>query len=147
MSIDDKIRVLLKLVLKLNGVIRKENTLLKQQASQDSLRDIVEQKQSLLQSYEQQVKFIEDNTDLVNADTRLCQHLLDETDSFSILINENKLRLKAKIESTKRIFAIIQDAAKEYKSSVSTYSESGTTSNVSQQPFQPAVSVGLNQEL
>ena len=67
--------------------------------------------------------------------------------SFTKVIDENKVRLQAKIEGTKRIFAIIQDAANEYKSSVSTYSEAGTTENLSHQPFRPAVSVGLNQEL
>ena len=147
MNIDDKIRVLLKLLLELNSVVRRENHLLTQEASQRSLRDVLEQKQALLGSYEQQVKLFKDNAELVNADRGLWQRLLDETNYFNSLIDENKFRLQSKIEVTKRIFAIIQDAAKDYKSSVSTYSKSGTTKNLPQQPFQPAVSVGLNQEL
>ena len=147
MNIDIKVRGLLKVIRELNGVIRHENQLLQQRASQEDLRQSLEQKQSLLQSYEKQVSMFKDNAELVNADRGLWHHLINETDSFNKLIDENKVRLQAKIEGTKRIFAIIQDAAKEYKSSISTYSESGTTENLSQQPFQPAVSVGLNQEL
>tara|TARA_B100000214_G_scaffold259160_1_gene191229 strand:- start:1299 stop:1703 length:405 start_codon:yes stop_codon:yes gene_type:complete len=131
----------------LNGLIHHENQLLKQDASQESLRDSLEQKQSLLQRYEQQVAMFTDNAELDSADRGLWRRLIEETDSFNKLINENKVRLLAKIEGTKRIFAIIQDAANEYKSSISTYSEAGTTENLSHQPFRPAVSVGLNQEL
>ena len=147
MNIDDKIRMLLKLLHDLNGTIQRENHLLTQQTSQETLRHVLEQKQALLGSYERQVKLFKDNSELVNADHGLWKRLIDETDSFNNLIDENKLRLLSKIEVTRRIFAIIQDAAKDYKSSVSTYSKSGTTKNQPQQPFQPAVSVGLNQEL
>tara|TARA_S200000501_G_C20184246_1_gene465787 strand:- start:29 stop:472 length:444 start_codon:yes stop_codon:yes gene_type:complete len=147
MNIDKKIRMLLKLLLDLNDTIQRENDLLTQQANQETLRDVLEQKQALLGSYEQQVKLFKDNAELVNADHGLWRRLIDETDSFNKLIDENKLKLLSRIEVTKRIFAIIQDAAKDYKSSVSTYGKSGTTENLPQQPFQPAVSVGLNQEL
>ena len=147
MNIDDKIRMLLKILRDLNSTIQQENLLLTQHASQKTLRDVLEQKQALLGNYEQQVKLFKDNAELVNADRGLWRRLIDETASFNNLIDENKLKLLSKIEVTKRIFAIIQDAAKDYKSSVSTYSKSGTTKNHPQQPFQPAVSVGLNQEL
>ena len=147
MNIDARIRSVLKLMRELNGLIHYENQLLKQDASQESLRDSLEQKQSLLQRYEQQVAMFTDNAELDSADRGLWRRLIEETDSFNKLINENKVRLLAKIEGTKRIFAIIQDAANEYKSSISTYSEAGTTENLSHQPFRPAVSVGLNQEL
>ena len=147
MNIDDKIRMLLKLLRDLNNTIQRENHLLTRQAGQETLRDVLEQKHVLLAGYEQQVKLFKDNAELVNADRGLWRRLIDETEAFNILIDENKLKLLSKIEVTKRIFAIIQDAAKDYKSSVSTYSKSGTTKNQPQQPFQPAVSVGLNQEL
>ena len=147
MNIDARIRSVLELMRELNGLIHHENQLLKQQGSQESLRGSLEQKKLLLQSYEQQVALLKDNAELVNADRGLWRHLVEETGSFNKLIDENKARLLAKIEGTKRIFAIIQEAANEYKSSVSTYSEAGTTENLSHQPFRPAVSVGLNQEL
>ena len=147
MNINTKIRDLLKLIRELNRVIHHENELLKQQSSQEDIRHSLQQKQSLLQSYERQVEIFKDNAELVHADNGLRHQLINETNSFNKIIDENKVRLRAKIEGTKRIFAIIQDAAKEYKSSVSTYSEAGTTENLSHQPFRPAVSVGLNQEL
>ena len=146
MNIDAKIKSLLKLMQELNRAVRHENQLLKQQTSQESLRHSLKQKQSLLQSYEQHAAMFKDNAELVHADRSLRHHLIDEADLFNKLIDENKMRLQAKIEGTKRIFAIIQDAAKEYKGSVSTYSQAGTTENLSHQPFRPAVSVGLNQE-
>ena len=147
MNIDGRIRSVLELMRELSGLIHHENQLLKQQGSQESLRDSLKQKQSLLQSYEQQVAMFKDNAELSNADRGLWRHLIEETDSFNKLIDENKVRLHAKIEGTKRIFAIIQDAANEYKGATATYSKAGTTENLSHQPFRPAVSVGLNQEL
>ena len=114
-DIDARIRSVLELMRELNGLIHHENQLLKQQGSHESLRDSLKQKQSLLQSYEQQVAMFKDNAELSNADRGLWRHLIEETDSFNKLIDENKVRLHAKIEGTKRIFAIIQDAALEYK--------------------------------
>ena len=71
MNIDARIRSVLKLMRELNGLIHNENQLLKQKGSQESLRDSLKQKQSLLQSYEQQVAMFKDNAELVSADRGL----------------------------------------------------------------------------
>ena len=147
MKIDDKIQILLTQISKLSKIIQMENELLEKPGHQIDLREILEQKQSLISSYEQQAKNVDEDIGLSSVDDALRHRLTEAMESFYALTEENRLRLLAKMEATKRVFTIIQEAVQDYRGSVKTYGDTGTTHNVSHQPFRPAVSVGINQEL
>lgn len=66
---------------------------------------------------------------------------------FDALLAENRARLAAKMEATKRVFEVIADVAKEHHTGANVYGKSGAMQSRSRQAYTPALSVGVNQEL
>jgi len=147
MTIDEKIQILLKQISRLSKLVQMENELLEKPGHQDGLKEIIEEKQSLSRSYEQQAKIIDEDSELSNADAGLRHRLAEAMESFHALAEENRLRLLARMEATKRVFSVIQEAAQDFQGSVRTYGDTGTTQSSLRKAYQPAISVGINQEL
>jgi len=147
MTIDDKIQILLKQLSRLSKLVQMENELLDNPGHQDGLKEIVEEKQALSRSYEQQAKIVDEDPELANSDVALRHRLAEAMESFHALAEENRVRLLARMEATKRVFSVIQEAAQDYQGSVKTYGDTGSTRSSVHHAYQPAVSVGINQEL
>lgn len=147
MTIDDKIQSLLKHITRLSELIQMENNLLAQPGRQVRLTEIIEEKQALSLAYEQQAKIVDEDKELKTADSILRHRLSEAITVFQDLAEENRVRLAARMEVAKRVFSVIQEAAKDYRGSLKTYGSTGSTGTSENQTYQPAVSVGINQEL
>lgn len=146
MSNQDKIKTLLNITGRLSRLVQQENEILAGSSRASGLKDLLEEKKVLGDIYEQQVKILEDETALAEIDSNLRARLKEAVFSFTSLLDENSVRLKAKIEATKRVFEVIANAAKEYQSSAAGYGKTGNMGGSIHKAYKPAVSVGLNQE-
>jgi len=110
------------------------------------LKDMLDEKKALSSIYEQQAKILEDEKSMSEIDQNLRLRLKEAIFAFNALLEENSVRLVAKMEATKRVFEVIANAAKEYQASSTGYGKTGNIGGSIHKAYQPAVSVGLNQE-
>ena len=146
MSSEDKIKKLLNVTGRLSRLVQQENEILAGDSRAAGLKDLLDEKKALSSIYEQQAKILEDEKALAEIDQNLRARLKDAIYSFNSLLEENGVRLAAKMEATKRVFEVIANAAKEYQNSATGYGKSGHMGNSIHKAYKPAVSVGLNQE-
>ena len=67
--------------------------------------------------------------------------------SFGLLLEENAMRIKGKMDAVEHLFRIISESAKAHQGKTAGYGNSGSAIGNSRQAYRPAVSMGLNQEL
>ena len=110
------------------------------------LKELLDEKKALSNIYEQQAKILEDEKSMSEIDQNLRLRLKEAIFSFTSLLEENSVRLAAKMEATKRVFEVIANAAKEYQNASTGYGKTGHIGGAIHKAYKPAVSVGLNQE-
>ena len=147
MTSDDKIKNLLATVARLSKLIHQENELLSKPGRREEMELLVDEKKALTAAYEDQIKGIGKESSLRDADPSVRRRLSEAIEDFSALTNENSTRLLAKIEATKRVFAVIQKAVQDHGSQIKTYGNSGSVQGSIRQAFTPALSVGVNDEI
>jgi hypothetical protein len=146
-KIEEKITKLLGVTARLSKILKTENELLATNVRGNSIKPLQEEKIALSNVYEQQLKIISSEEDLPNIDPGLANRLQDAVTSFGLLLEENALRLKAKMDAGEHLFRIIAECAKSHQGQTAGYGNSGASARDTRQAYRPAVSVGLNQEL
>ncbi|MEK9679150.1 MAG: hypothetical protein VW169_12270 [Rhodospirillaceae bacterium] len=147
MTNDKKVSKLVGIIGRLSKLIQEENAILEQPGRSDGLREILQEKQNLSQVYEQQIKILDDENTLKQVDPETRRRLKEGLENFHALAEENQFRLMARMEATKRVFSVIQEAAKEYHGSRSTYGNSGSVDQPIRQAYSQPVSVGVSQDI
>jgi hypothetical protein len=147
MSIEDKISKLLGVTARLSKLLKQENELLASSGSGRGIKPLLEEKIALGNTYEQQLKIIRDDDGLSNVDASLKRRLQDAVTSFGLLLEENAMRIKVKLDAMEHLFRIISESAKAQQGKTAGYGNSGSAVSGSRQAYRPAVSMGLNQEL
>lgn len=146
MNTSDRVMKLLSVTGQLNNLIQRENEMLAAQKS-DGLKDLIEEKQSLGAVYEQHVRVLREEETMKEVDPSLRRRLAEALDTFSGLLEENKSRIEANIEASRRMFEIIAEAAKESQLGAGVYGNSGTIGGNPKRGYAPPLSVGMSQEL
>ena len=112
-KIEEKITKLLGVTARLSKILKTENELLATNVRGNSIKPLQEEKIALSNVYEQQLKIISSEEDLPNIDPGLANRLQDAVTSFGLLLEENALRLKAKMDAGEHLFRIISEFFRE----------------------------------
>lgn len=147
MTAEDQIKQLISVTSRLSSLVKQENEILSADGRPNGMKDIVAEKQALSGAYEAHVKILQDEDALRTVDASVRRRLHEVLEIFTTLMAENRTRLNAKMEATKRVFSVIADAAREQQPKVGAYGRSGARQARNRQAYAPVVSVGMNQEL
>ena len=147
MTIEEKIKKLLSVTGRLSKILKQENEILNHPGMAKGLKELVEEKNSLSVVYEQQIKIVNDDENLNMVDPGLRRRLTDAITAFGVLLDENTIKINARMEATNRFFLIISEAAKSHQNTAGGYGQNGAMTAANRQAYRPAVSVGVNQEL
>lgn len=147
MTGNEKITKLLSVTSRLTKLLQEENEILSHPGRADGLKELLSEKQNLSHVYEQQMRILDDQNTLQESDPALRRRLKEAVESFNVLADENQLALMARMEATKRVFAVIQQAAQEHQGARSTYGVTGEVESSVRQAYRPAVSVGVNHDI
>jgi hypothetical protein len=145
-QIQDDILEFLEITASLSEILRQENKVLAISGRATGIQQFQTEKNALCEAYEQKMQIISNEDKLQAIDPNLASRLRDAVSSFSLLIEENAKRLKAKINAGEHLFKIISKCAIEHHDKSIGYSDKGSTVRDSQQAYRPAVSVGLDQK-
>ena len=146
MTIEEKIKKLLSVTGRLSKLLKQENEILGQPGSTKGLPEMIAEKQSLSVVYEQHIKIVNEDENLQLVEPGLRRRLTDALTAFGILLDENTIKIRARMEVTDRIFLIISEAAKSHQNINGGYGQNGAIVTSARQAYRPAVSVGVNQE-
>ena len=147
MSTEDKAQDFLNLTGQQSQLVKRENELLKTPGRANGLKEILAEKQALSDAYEHQLNYFGEPKVVRELDPVVRSRIKEAITALTAMMDENKRRLEAKIESAKHVFEIIANVAKEYRQKqYSVYGSSGGMDENVRQAYRPAVSVGLNQE-
>ena len=147
MAANNKIKMLLDTIARLSKLIQKENELLRKPGNNEELKQIIEEKKALTAHYEIHILDIEIDNLENNTDPSILKRLTETIERFQTLTEENCNRLLAKVEATKRVFTVIQEAVRDNGVATKTYGNSGSVKNSIRDAFTPAISVGVNDEI
>lgn len=147
MSTADTVQKLITVTGKLSQLVQQENEILAANGSTSGLKEIVEEKQTLSAVYEQHIKSVNDADELDTIEPGLRLRLKEAVAAFNALLEENRVRLEAKIKASQHLFEVISQAAKSHQTQAGVYGQSGSIDGDTRQAYRPPVSVGLNQEL
>tara|TARA_B100000959_G_scaffold165322_1_gene173208 strand:+ start:169 stop:627 length:459 start_codon:yes stop_codon:yes gene_type:complete len=147
LTIEEKIKKLLSVTGRLSKILKQENEILNQPGMAEGLKELVEEKNTLSTDYEQRIKIVNDDEDLSLLDPGLRRRLTDALTTFGVLLDENTIKIRARMEATERLFLIISEAAKSHQNVSSGYVQTGAMRTHNRQAYIPAVSVSINQEL
>lgn len=144
---EENISKFLEVTGRLSKLLKQENEILSVAGRANGIKPFQEEKHALSNAYEQLLRLINNEEDLRSINPSLASRLRDTVATFGLLLEENTSRLKAKIEAGEHLFRIISESAVDHQGASAGYSDSGQTIKKDRQAYQPAVSVGLNQEL
>lgn len=147
MSTHEDVVKLISVTGKLSKLVQQENEILGSGRPARTLKDIVEEKQVLSGIYETQIKAINEQDELTEIDPDLRLRLKEAVAALNSLLEENRMRLEAKITASKHLFEVISEAAMAHQNQAGVYGDSGQMEQTTRQAYRPPVSVGLNQEL
>ena len=147
MTPHDKIKILLDTIARLSKLIQKENELLLKPGDKEELKQLIEEKKALTAHYEIHIQGFDTNNLEKGTDPSTLKRLTETIEEFQKLTEENCGRLLAKVEATKRVFAVIQKAVSDNGGATKTYGNSGSVKNPIRHAFTPALSVGVNDEI
>ena len=146
MGKDNNIKMLLDVIARLSKLMQRENELLLQPGNKEELKILIEEKKAVSANYESQIRGLVENSKSHPKDPIESQRLTDAIERFQVLSEKNATRLLAKVEATKRVFAVIQKSVQEHGNSTKTYGNSGSVKNSIRHAYTPPLSVGVNDE-
>jgi len=146
MGKDYNINMLLDVIARLSKLMQRENELLLQPGNKEELKILIEEKKAVSANYESQIQGLNENSHSHPQDPIENQRLTDAIEGFQVLSEKNATRLLAKVEATKRVFAVIQKSVQEHGNSTKTYGNSGSVKNSMRHAYTPPLSVGVNDE-
>lgn len=146
MSTDEQVNRLIAVTARLSKLVKEENEILSNPSRPVGLKEIQEQKSILTGAYEQQIKILGDPESFQLIEVNLRRRLKEAMGTFDALLAENRVRLAAKMESTKRVFQVIADVAKEQHTGATVYGQTGSMASATRKAYRPPLSVGMNQE-
>ena len=150
MNPEEHAKRLLGVIGRLSGLLKEENERLSVPGRPAGIKEIIKEKAALSRSYEQQAKIVANPTTVAKLKPELRARLAEAATTLTKLMDENRLKIDAKMEATKAIFKIMAEAAKEYTQASSVYGRTGAVGadpQQARQAYRPAVSLGVNREL
>lgn len=146
MNTDEQVNRLIAVTARLSKLVKEENEILSKPSRPTGLKEIQEQKSILTSAYEQQIKLLGEPESFQLIETNLRRRLKEAMETFDALLAENRVRLAAKLESTKRVFQVIANVAKENHTGATVYGQTGSVTTAARKAYRPPLSVGMNQE-
>ena len=146
MAISNNYNMLMDVMARLSNLMQRENELLLQPGNKEELQILIEEKKALTANYESHIQGLNENSENLPNDPLVSQRLKDAVEKFQELSEKNATRLLAKVEATKRVFAVIQKSVQDHGNSSKTYGNSGSVENSIRQAYTPPLSVGVNDE-
>lgn len=147
MSNEEKVLKLLSLSARLNRLVRLENEYLEGDGPPKGLKDMLGEKQALGNAYESQVEALREEGAMEGVDPGLRRKLREAMETFSVLLEKNRARLTAKLETGKHLFDLIIASAREQRVAQGGYDQSGTLDGADRQAYRPGVTMGVSQEI
>ena len=147
MTSEEKVRRLLSVTTRLFQVVKQENELLSSNKRPEGLKELVSEKESLCNAYEQHIMVLTDDGSIEQVDPALRCRLKEAMATFSSLLKENATKLEAKIAAGNHLFRIISSAARQHLADRGVYGKSGAMANETRQAYRPVLSMGVSQEL
>lgn len=141
---------LMGVIARLSGLLKDENDRLSVPGRAKGLPEIVKEKETLSRVYEQQVKILSNKELTAKISPDLRTRLAEAAISLGKLMEENRLKLQSKLDSTKTVLRIMADAAKEFRAASGGYGPSGAVgadARQARQAYHPPISLGVNREL
>ena len=146
MTTTNNYKMLMDVMARLSNLMQRENELLLQPGNKEELKILIEEKKALTANYESYIQGLNENNENQPNDPLVSQPLKDAIEKFQELSEKNATRLLAKVEATKRVFAVIQKSVQDHGNSANTYGNSGSVKNSIRQAYTPPLSVGVNDE-
>ena len=146
MATTSNYNMLMDVMARLSNLMQRENELLLQPGNKEELKILLEEKKALTSNYESYIQGLNENNENQPNDPLVGQRLKDAIEKFQELSEKNATRLLAKVEATKRVFAVIQKSVQDHGNSANTYGNSGSVKNSIRQAYSPPLSVGVNDE-
>ncbi len=147
MTKEEKVHRLLSTTTRLCQLVKQENELLSTNKRPEGLKELVAEKESLCNAYEDQIKSLNEDGSITEADPALRRRLKEAMSTFNSLLEENAAKLGVKITASNHLFRIFSAAARQKLSDRGAYGKSGSMETGSRQAYSPAVSMGVSQEL
>lgn len=143
----DNINDLIDIATRLNDLLLRENSALRENRHQD-IESLLDEKSALSRAYEARVKGLKEIAkDLRGVDQDLRERLRSLGEKMKESMQENARRLKAAMETNKRVMDVIAGAAKSAKPGPGIYSAKGLTKGRGVDGANKSVAVSINQSL
>jgi len=137
MSEHDKAQTFRDLHIRLIEILEVENEDLRQYST-DKIRQNLDEKTKVCQLYERQMKIIKANPDILKSlDEDEMAELKELATQLDELINENEKALKIAINTSRRVFSHVSNAASDMSKTKGIYSDSGQMGSTTQEPIRP----------
>ncbi len=147
MTSEEKMQRLLSVTTRLFQVVKQENEMLSSNQRPVGLKELVSEKESLCNAYEQHIMVLRDDESIEQVDPALRRRVKEAMATFGSLLEENAARLEAKITAGNHLFRIFSSAARQHLADRGVYGKSGAMANEARQAYRPVLSMGVSQEL